>query len=102
MKKLLLILLMMPIVILAQEPLYDRYLTDFYESGENTYTMYKVDKRGIFGNPATMRNKVIKKAHNFAKERGKKIEFVSQEKTLMSPGVFATFTYIFRLVPKDK
>ena len=72
MKKLLLILLFLPLISLAQQPINDGYLDEFFISSIDSvteqpiYTMHKVDRRGIFGNAKEMRKKVIRKANEFA------------------------------------
>lgn len=109
MKKLLLILPLFPLLNLAQQPINDGYLDEFFISSidsvtqQSIYTMYKVDRRGIFGSSKEMRKKVIRKANEFAAKHRKKLEEVSYHAHPM--GIladWATFTYVFKLVPINK
>ena len=106
MKKLLLLLLCLPMIGFGQismpEPLDDRYLDSFEKIGASSYTMYKEDHGGIFGNAAKMRRKVKAKAKEFAEKHNYNVQFVSQN---IHPvgilGDWASFTYTFRLVNQD-
>jgi S1-C subfamily serine protease len=107
MKKLLLILLCLPFIGFGQitmpEPTDDRYLHSFEKIGTSTYTMYKEDRGGIFGNAAKMRRKVKQKAKEFAEKHNYNVQFVSQN---IHPvgilGDWASFTYTFKLVNKTE
>ncbi|MHB0991980.1 MAG: SHOCT domain-containing protein [Burkholderiales bacterium] len=73
------------------------------KTGSNTYTLYRVDHGGIFGNANLLRNDVINEANTFADNQGK-IAFPIAAKTHpmgYTPADFATFEYQFRLVDKN-
>lgn len=73
------------------------------KTGTDTYTLYKVDYAGIFGNAIDLRNSVIAKANTFADQQGKIAVPVSAKTHTMNglPGNFASFEYTFRLVDKN-
>ena len=70
--------------------------------GADTYTLYKVDHAGIFGNAIDLRNSVIAKANDFAERKGKIAVPVSAKTHPMGIlGDFASFEYTFRLADKN-
>jgi len=109
MKKLLLILLCLPILsinVMAQEAEDDSYLNSFLKSSPNTYTMYKEGFGGIFGNCKKMRKNVIRKANEFATKHGKDLEVVSCElKPIFRKSRrydYYSFTYVFKLASSNQ
>lgn len=73
------------------------------KSGPDTYTLYKEDHAGIFGNPASLRAEVINEANSFAEGQGKIAMPVSAKSHHMSgrPADWETFEYEFRLIDKN-
>jgi hypothetical protein len=71
--------------------------------GSDTYTLYKVDHAGIFGNANMLRNDVINDANTFAESQGKIAIPVAAKSHGMSglPADFASFEYQFRLIDKN-
>lgn len=70
--------------------------------GADTYTLYKVDHAGIFGNSVDLRNSVITRANDFAERKGKIAVPVSAKTHPMGIlGDFASFEYTFRLADKN-
>ncbi|HET6329192.1 MAG TPA: SHOCT domain-containing protein [Holophagaceae bacterium] len=65
------------------------------------YMLSAEDKGGIFGNSARMKADVIRRADEFAANRGKVAIPVTTNETPMHFGHFATFDYQFRLVDKN-
>ena len=105
MKKLLLILLCLPMFGFGQSIPPNQLQMDYFDSFEaispNTYRMYKVDRRGIFGKPSKMRSKVREIAQQLATSNGFDLKFISDDIHPMGiAGDWATYTYIFRLTYK--
>lgn len=73
------------------------------KTGSDTYTLYKVDHGGIFGNAELLRNDVIAEANAFAESQGKIALPVAAKSHHMSglPADFASFEYQFRLIDKN-
>ncbi len=73
------------------------------KTGSGTYTLYKVDYGGIFGNAELLRNGVIAEANAFAESRGKIALPIAAKSHHMSglPADFASFEYQFRLIDKN-
>ena len=71
--------------------------------GSDTYTLYKVDHGGVFGNANILRNEVINDANIFAESQGKIAIPIAAKSHAMSgfPGDFASFEYQFRLIDKN-
>lgn len=69
----------------------------------DTYTLYKEDHAGIFGNATQLRNDVINEANIFAESKGKIAYPVSAKThhTTGRPADWETFEYRFRLVDKS-
>lgn len=81
-------------------PEHDGYLDSFYCVNGEKYVMEKTDRRGIFGNPRTMREKVIKFAHEFAEKEKGILKEIDTFYTPTGPGQFAFFRYTFTLSNK--
>lgn len=73
------------------------------ETGSDTYTLYKVDHGGIFGNAELLRSGVIAEANSFAESKGKIALPIAAKTHHMSglPADFASFEYEFRLIDKN-
>lgn len=85
--------------VIAQEPIYDSYLEAFYKNPSGTYTMYKQDKKGVFGNPHVMVNNVLIRAQNFANKKSKTLVEIDRHFHPMGIlGDWASFTYTFQLI----
>lgn len=68
----------------------------------NTYTLYKVDYAGVFGNTVDLRNSVIAEANKFAEQKGKiAVPVSAHTHPLGILGNFASFEYTFRLAEKS-
>lgn len=71
--------------------------------GPDTYTLYKEDHAGVFGNPTELRNGVIAEANAFAGSQGKIALPIAAKThhTTGRPADWETFEYQFRLVDKN-
>ncbi len=71
--------------------------------GSDSYTLYKEDHGGIFGNATSLRNEVIGEANTFAENQGKIALPISAKThhTTGRPADWETFEYKFRLLDKN-
>jgi hypothetical protein len=70
--------------------------------GPGEYTLYRVDRAGIFGNATALRNSVLADASAFAAKQGKIAVPISAKSHPMGIlGDFASFQYTFRLADKS-
>jgi hypothetical protein len=71
--------------------------------GSDTYTLYKEDHAGIFGNAASLRSEVIGEANAFAESQGKIALPITAKThhTTGRPADWETFEYQFRLVDEN-
>ena len=71
--------------------------------GPDTYTLYKEDHAGIFGNATSLRNEVIGEANAFAEGQGKIAIPIAAKThhTTGRPADWETFEYQFRLIDKN-
>jgi hypothetical protein len=69
----------------------------------DTYTLYREDHAGIFGNAALMRTEVIGEANSFAESQGKIALPIAAKThhTTGRPADWETFEYQFRLLDKN-
>jgi hypothetical protein len=72
------------------------------KTGSGTYTLYKVDYGGIFGNAELLRNGVIAEANTFAENQDKiALPIAAKTHPMGFAGNFASFEYQFRLIDKN-
>jgi hypothetical protein len=71
--------------------------------GSDSYTLYKEDHAGIFGNATSLRNEVIGEANTFAENQGKIALPIAAKThhTTGRPADWETFEYQFRLIDKS-
>lgn len=71
--------------------------------GSDSYTLYKEDHAGVFGNATSLRNEVINEANTFAVNQGKiALPIVAKSHhTTGRPADWETFEYQFRLIDKN-
>ena len=71
--------------------------------GSDTYTLYKEDHAGVFGNATTLRAEVISEANIFAEGQGKIAIPIAAKShfTTGRPADWNTFEYQFRLLDKN-
>lgn len=67
----------------------------------DTYMLSRIDKAGMFGNPAAFKAKVIQEANDFAAKQGKVAIPLGLEQTPTYPGHFGSVEYQFRVVDKS-
>lgn len=66
---------------------------------DDTYSIHKVDHKGVFGSKAAMIEEVEARANDLAVAQGGKVSGISSNYTPPGIGVFATYTYEFRISP---
>ena len=71
--------------------------------GSDSYTLYKEDHAGVFGNATSLRNEVINEANTFAGNQGKIALPIAAKThhTTGRPADWETFEYQFRLIDKN-
>lgn len=67
----------------------------------DTYMITRIDKAGMFGNPASMKAMVFQDANSFAASQGKVAIPISLNEIPSAPGRFLSIEYQFRVVASD-